>query len=55
MEVQNSIFAEFLNEVLYLTDTVLKFLLLTPISVIDLIVTKAYPSYSRIKNSNISK
>ena len=41
MEVQNSIYAEFFNEVLCPPSYVLKFQLLTPLSIIDLTVTKA--------------
>lgn len=49
MEVPNSIYAEFFNEVLCPTSPILKFRLSTPISIIDLIVTKVYPSYPRVK------
>lgn len=51
MEIQDSIFAEFLNEVLCATCSILKFQLLNPVSVTDLIVPKVYLSFPRIENS----
>ena len=49
MEVQNSIYTEFLNEVLCPPSHILKFQLLTPVSIINLTVTKSYPSYLGVK------